>query len=148
MGFANIFVIVLLAVVVYGDKLKWYAYMIGMAVIIAAYKLFICRTGLVVFGMLCIMVIGYYVMQSIEKQRVYTKVFSFIPFIMAIFTIILPIVTRKSQEISAKINEILNGRLWQVGALYLYDEIKGLWLGHMPSQNFDNMYFQLLYNYG
>ena len=40
MAFANIFVILLLAMLVYRDKMKWYGYLIGTGIMYGAYKVF------------------------------------------------------------------------------------------------------------
>ena len=146
MAFANIFVILLLAIIVYGDKLKWYTYVIGSAVIWAAYKVFICRTGLVIWGILCIMVLGYHIMKHLRWEKMYIYIFTAIPGVLSVLTLIIPVVARNNGEFAVVVNKLLTGRVDLINQVY--DQIWTLGIGHIPVQPFDSMYFDALYNYG
>lgn len=146
MAFANIFVILLLAIIVYGDRLGWYVYVGGTAIILGAYKLFMCRTGLVVWGVCCIMVLGYYFSQKHNWRKKYMLLFTIIPGALTILTMIMPILARKNAKLATLFTIILTGRVDLINDVY--DETCTLIIGHIPSQPFDNMYFNMLYNYG
>lgn len=146
MGFANIFVILLLAIIVYGDRLKWYAYVGGTVIILGAYKLFMCRTGVLVWGLLCIMVLGYRIMQRFHWERTYLYLFTAIPGVLSVLTMVIPVVARNNGEFSTMINKLLTGRVDLINQVY--DQVWTLTMGHIPVQPFDSMYFNTLYNYG
>lgn len=146
MGFANVFVILLLAIIVYGDKLKWYAYMIGTAIMLGAYKLFMCRTGLVVWIMLCIMVLGYKIMKHFNQEKLYLYFFTSLPVILIMITMTIPLVARKNEQFWIVIDKLLTGRVSLVNQVY--DQIWTLAMGHIPVQPFDSMYFNAIYNDG
>ncbi len=146
MAFANIFTVLLLAIIVYGDRLKWYVYGIFTAIILAAYKVFVCRTGLLIWGGLCLMVLGYRAVRHFKWEKIYMTLFLAIPVVLAALTLILPMWLRTGAESAAKINYLLTGRVWHMDLFW--DNIRGLLLGCVPRESFDSMYFNLLYNYG
>lgn len=146
MTYANIFVIFLLAIIVYQDRIKWYMYIIATIVLMYAYKILICRTGLLLWGLLCSAIIGYCISKRLNKQKRYTKIFIGIPIFVALCTMLLPLIARISPLFDQRINTLLNGRVQ-----YVNDEYSQIWhllLGHIPQKAFDNMYFTALYNYG
>ena len=59
---------------------------------------------------------------------------------------ILPVSIRNNKDMEFWLSKILTGRIGLISAKY--DDIWSLGLGHIPQHSFDNMYFQLLYNYG
>lgn len=146
MGFANIFVILLLAIIVYGDRLKWYAYVGGTVVILGAYKLFMCRTGLLVWGLLCIMVLGYRMMKYFHEEKIYLYLFTAIPGILFVITMSIPVLVKNNAELKMIVNKLLTGRVDTINQVY--DQVWILIMGHIPVQPFDSMYFDALYNYG
>lgn len=146
MAFANIFVILLLAVMVYRDHLKWYAYVIGTVIMFGAYELFMCRTGMVIWAVLCVMILGYRLMKHFHKERGYLYLYTAIPGVLMIFTMVIPVYAQKNAEFSVMINKYLTGRVDIVNIFY--NEVWKLWLGHIPTNPFDSIYFNTLYNYG
>lgn len=146
MAYANIFVVFLLAILVYRDKLKWYAYGIGTVIMLAAYKLFMCRTGILIWFILCLMVLGYRLTRRWKWEKSYMMLFTAIPVVLAALTLILPVWAGKNQEVSLKLNYYLTGRV-QIISSFLEDT-KTLLLGHAPRKPFDSIYFHLIYNYG
>lgn len=146
MAYANIFVILLLIIMVYQDKLKWYAYILGTIISFGAYKILICRTGLLLWGVLCIMILGYKIAKHMKKERLYMNLFLCIPALATMCTMILPIATRKSQVFNEWINKLLNYRITNINEVY--NLIWKLWIGSVSPKVFDSMYFTLLYNYG
>lgn len=146
MGFANVFVVLLLLIVVYHDCLKWYSYVIGTAIMIGAYKLFMCRTGLLVWCLLCMMVFGYLIMKHFVLEKVYLYSITMIPGVLSVLTMVVPLVTRKNREFSIMINKLLTGRVDLIDQVY--DQVWTLIMGHIPVRPFDSIYFHTLYNYG
>lgn len=145
-AFGNILILLMLAILVYGDKLKWYAYVSGTLIILAAYKVFICRTGLVIWGVTCLMVLGYRLTRRLKWEKIYMSLFTAIPVVMAALTLILPVWAKKNGTVDGKLNVFLTGRIQHINAFF--DQIGGLTLGAGTREPFDSMYFHLLYNYG
>lgn len=146
MGFANVFVVLLLAIIVYGDRFKWYAYAIGTCIMLAAYKVFMCRTGLVVWGVLCIMVLGYRLLKYFRREKIYLYVFTAIPGVLYVLTMTIPVIARNNEELAVMINRLLTGRVELINQVY--GQVWTLVMGHVPQQSFDSIYFHVLYNYG
>lgn len=148
MAFGNIFILLLLAILVYEDRLKWYAYAIGTIIMLVAYKVFMCRTGLLIWIILCVMVLGYRLLKYRNWEKIYMKLFTAIPIVLAALTLILPVWARKNEEVNLKLNYYLTGRIIHINQFFDNIGIRGLLLGHVPREDFDSIYFHLLYNYG
>lgn len=146
MAFANIFVVLLLINVVYGDKLRWYWYAIESTVMIIAYKVLFCRTGLIVWSVLCLTVLLYRLLTKFKKNTIIMNCYIMLPLILGGASIVLPIVAWNNYEFSCIINKLLNGRIDLINQVHY--EKWNIVLGHIPNRPFDNMYFTLLYNYG
>ena len=146
MAFANIFMLLLLAIIVYGDKLKWYAYVLGTVIVLGAYRVFVCRTGLVVWAVLCLMVLGYRIMRHFRWEKGYLYLFTAIPGVLMILTMVIPVMAKNNEGFSLLINKILTGRVGLVSQVY--HEVWSLVMGHVPAEAFDSIYFTTLYNYG
>lgn len=146
MAFANIFVVLLLAILVYGDRLKWYAYLIGTGIMLAAYQVFMCRTGLLIWGVLCLMVLGYKVTRRFHWEKWYMMLFGAIPAVLAALTFLFSFWAQKSETFNSVINYFLTGRIAHINQFM--DQPKGIFLGCAPREPFDSIYFHLLYNYG
>lgn len=148
MAFANILLLLLLAVLVYGDRLKWYAYVIGTVILLVAYKVFMCRTGLWGWAVLCLMVLGYRLLKHWNREKIYMMLFTVIPVVLAAMTLLLPMWARKSEWANEKLNYYLTSRIAHINQFLDNIGIRGLLLGHVPREDFDSLYFHLLYNYG
>lgn len=146
MAFANIFIVLLLAILVYRDNIKWYGYLIGTGIMFGAYKVFICRTGMLIWLVLCIMILGYAVLRHFHVEKGYCYLFLLIPIGMAVLTLILPRLAKKNVEFSIWINGILNGRINKISDVY--GQVWKLLLGQTPQMPFDSMYLTTIYNYG
>ena len=146
MTFANIFVILLLTIMVYQDKLKWYTYIIGTIILSIAYNVLICRTGILVWGVLCFTIIGYKITKHFRKEMLYMKIFPVIPIAVGVCTIIFPVIAKKNVLFDEWINRVLNSRITFVNEAY--GQIWNSVMGQVSQKHFDNMYFDMLYNYG
>ena len=146
MAFANIFIVLLLAILVYKDEMKWYIYVAGTAIMLWAYKIFICRTGLVVWFVLCLIILGYHIMKYFHREKVYMHLHMLIPIVLSAVTMILPLIMRASPEFERWIDKLLTARVNLINQVY--DHIWNLGLGHIPQKSFDSVYFHTIFNYG
>lgn len=146
MAYANIFVILLLTIVVYREKIKWYVYVMATIVLYSVYKILICRTGFFLWGILCVAILGYQIARHFQLQKIYTMFFVPIPAVLTIVTMIIPVIAQKNEEFSIWINRLLTGRITLVN--FVYDKVWTLVLGHIPQESYDSIYFHTLFNYG
>lgn len=146
MAMANIFVILLLVSVVYGERLKWYAYVIGTVILLAGYKVFLCKTGILAGAFFGIVVLGYHCTKGNRFNKIYRKTIIAIPSILAGLTLIIPAICKVNERFDALMYKVFTGRFLLIGEGY--DQVWTLLLGHVPNRPFDNMYFTALYNYG
>ena len=145
-AFANVFLIFAIAILVWGDKLKWYAYVGFTLVLLGAYWLFVCRTGLVVWCALLVLVFGYKISCKLKWDKIYLTLLLLIPVVLAALTFVLPLIGTQNSALAKKMNFYLTGRINQ-----LTQGISNLGLpllGNIPRDPFESVYFHLLYNYG
>ncbi len=146
MAFANILVVLLLAILVYREKIKWYGYVVGTIILYGAYKLFLCRTGILIWLLLCLIILGYRVLKYFHWEKGYFYLVMILPILLAVFTLILPLLAQQNPELYAWINNIFTGRIEHIKQGY--GQLGNCLLGHIPQEPFDSMYFTILYNYG
>lgn len=145
-AFANVFVLFVIAILVWRDKLKWYAYAGFTLVLLGAYRLFVCRTGLAVWAALLMIVLGYKISRKLKWEKYYLTLLLLIPVGLAVLTFVLPLIGIENNEVVAKLNSYLTGRI-----KLLTQGINNLGfplLGNIPRDPFDSSYFHLVYNYG
>ena len=145
-AFANIFVVLLLVILVYKERLKWYSYLIGCFIMFGAYEVFLCRTGLLVWVLLCLMVLCYVVAKHFHVEKIYGYLFTAIPVVLTVLTLVLPLIAQKSEAFNQWINLMLTGRINQINSIY--DRLWNLVPGQAGRASFDSMYVTALYNYG
>jgi hypothetical protein len=144
--FANCFTIFLIAVVAFGDKVKWYAYILVSLLIAVTYKYIMCRTGVVVWAVLCLMVMVYKLTKNKKIGDIYRRLLVAAPVAICIFTFLLNILCRYNEKLDSTMHLLLTGRIHHMNAFM--DNIGFNILGIVPAESFDSMYFHLLYNYG
>ncbi len=146
MAFANIFVVLLLIILIYRDKLRWYSYIIGTGIMFVAYQIFMCRTGILMWILLCLMIFGYALFRYFHLEKEYLSLLLLLPVVLVGVTLILPPIAQNNFELAVWFNKIFTGRIDHINQVY--GQIWKLLLGHVPKEAFDNMYFTTLYNYG
>lgn len=145
-AFANIFVVLLLVILVYREKLKWYSYLIGSVIMFGAYKVFMCRTGLLVWVLLCLMVLCYVLAKHFHVEKVYGYLLCAIPAVLTLLALVLPLIAQKNETFNKWINIVLTGRINYVNEVY--GRLWNLVPGQAGRASFDSIYVTALYNYG
>lgn len=148
-AYANLFSIVVLAILAYRDKLKWYIYVGFSLLMIGAYKILVCRTGLLVWGVLCVMFLIYHILKRSKNGQImkgYLASLCLAPVMLAVLSFVLPLWGANNEAIGRLLTYFLTGRM-RIIHEYLKD-VGILVLGHIPRQDFDNSYFHIWYNYG
>lgn len=145
-AFASILLIFVIAILIWQDKLKWYAYVGFTLVILAAYSVLTCRTGLIVWGALLIIVLGYKISFKLKWERIYLTLLLLIPVIMAMLTFLLPVIGMQNDTLLSTVDFYLTGRIHHL--IQFWSHLGPLPLGNVPREPFDSSYFYLVYNYG
>lgn len=145
-AFANIFLIFIFAVLVWQDKIKWYMYVGFTLVLLGTYKILMCRTGLVVWAALLIIISGYKISCKLHWDKKYLTLLLAGPVILALLTFIIPLIGMQNGVFLKKIDYYLTGRIHHL--ILAWDNLGFSILGNAPREPFDSSYFHLVYNYG
>lgn len=145
-AFASVMMLFLAAVLVWQEKLKWYAY-VGFTLIVAAsYYLFMCRTGIVVWAVFLVMTLGYVISRKWKKQKIYLWLLLLTPVVSTLLTFLFPLISMHDSAFRSWADNYFTGR---INHLARGIQNMGLSLiGNTPREPFDNAYFHLVYNYG
>jgi hypothetical protein len=144
--FANCLTIFIIAMAAFKDRVKWYMYVLVSLLIAVTYKYIMCRTGIVVWAVLCLMVIIYKLTKDKKMGDIYRRILVVAPVAICIFTFVLNILCRNNEELNTKMEKLLTGRVLHMNSFM--DNVGFNMLGIVPAESFDSMYFHLLYNYG
>jgi hypothetical protein len=140
------FSIVTIAIMAFKEKVKWYVYVIVSLLIAMTYKYIMCRTGIVAWAALCLMLILYKFTKNKKTGNLYRMILVAVPILLCIFTFVLDIACRYNEVLYAKVDLYFTGRI-EIMNKYI-DNLGLNMLGVVPGQAFDNMYFYIPYNYG
>ena len=144
--FGNIFFILTLAILAYKDKLRWYIYLIFTMITLAAYQILVCRTGLVVWLFLLIVLLGYKLSQKWKFERIFLSIFCLLPILFAALICIFTVVAIINPASIIWMNSLLTGRVGLI--IHGLGDMGNILFGQIPKQLYDNLNFYLLYNYG
>lgn len=144
--FGNIFLVLTLAILAYGDRLRWYTYLVFTLIVLGAYQVLMCRTGIVVWACLLIMLLGYKLARKWKLDRIFLSLFCTLPVLLAVITCIFIALSMYNSEFSTWINGLLTGRV--ASMIQALENMEHIFLGQIPRHLYDNLNFYLLYNYG
>ncbi|MCQ2522731.1 MAG: hypothetical protein MJ123_00205 [Lachnospiraceae bacterium] len=145
LAFLNVLTLAFLVVLIWGEKLKWYVYLLLTAVMGTAYYVFKCRTGMLVWIAFIVGLIVYKLLKRLGKEKVYLYLFGLIPVVLSIFTAVSALLYKQGNSIMKSLNFKLHDRIAHV-AKY---PIEGINLfGSHVRVPFDNGFYHLVYNYG
>lgn len=144
--FGNIFLVLTLAILAYGDRLRWYIYLVFTLIVLGAYQLFMCRTGIVVWACLLVMLLGYRLARKWTFDRIFLSLFCTLPILLVVITCVFIVLSMYNSEFSAWINNLFTGRIRLM--IQGLENMEHIYLGQVPRHLYDNLNFYLLYNYG
>lgn len=144
--YLSIIMIALLAVAVYGEKLKWYMWGVISVILFLFYKVLLCRMGWYVWLIAMIMVIFYKTAEKIKLKEIYIKLICMVPVALAIFSLAIVILQSKGNVFASWVNQCLTGRIGMAAA----DALPKLFtlLGNTARTANEIAYIQWPYNYG
>lgn len=150
-AYSHLLMIALMIVVVWRERLHWYHYLIMTLIMIFAYYKVFCRTGLLVYTLLCIILFGFYLMKSQKVKKVFLFLWGILPIIIAGISYVLPWLYEKEIPLAMKINKLITNRVMLANRALHRTEIT--WFGALEkdwSNEFylDNAYINILLSYG
>lgn len=69
-----------------------------------------CRTGLLVWVLLCLMVLCYVLAKHFHVEKVYGYLLCAIPAVLILLALVLPLIAQKNETFNKWINIVLTGR--------------------------------------
>lgn len=150
-AYSHILMIALMTVLVWREKIKWYHYVVITAVMLYAYEKLLCRTGLLVFGLLCLCVCVFNLVKQSNVRKVFFFLWGCLPVAVAGISYALPWYYEKQAPLAWKINDLITGRVSLANQALHRTELT--WFGALEknwSNEFylDNAYINLLLSYG
>ena len=149
-AYSHILMISIMVVAVWHERMRWYHYVVMSVLMLLAYKVFLSRTGLLIYLLLCVMLI----LCSIIKQEKVKKVFFFtlnlVPLGIAVFSYVFSIMYSGHIWYIDKLNNLVTNRIL-FSSKALNDN--GLsWFGRVVVKSWDyyidNAYINILLSYG
>ena len=145
-SFAAIFVIAALVITLFGDTMKWYSYVSVTLVVMFFYRLFHCRTGMLLWLVLCLMVMVNQAVQKWTLKRIYCTLISYVPLVLLCFSLLAAYFYGEYSSLFRRLDIALSGRIYMVWK-NLQNSLPAL-LGSHSATFLDNGYVYILYNYG
>jgi hypothetical protein len=150
-AYNHLMMIGLMAVVAWGKELRWYHYVFMTAAMFIGYKIFLSRTGLLIYLILCGALVLVYVVKWRIGRKVLGVVWALLPLGTAIASYILPILFAKNIELVKKLNNYLSGRIYL--SFMAFERADITWFGDMErmwegNYYIDNVYMNILLSCG
>lgn len=144
--YINLFLIVLLFIERYRDRLKSWAY-IGFGIILfGAYQILYSRTGWYLYLLLCVIFAAFFISKKYNIQKVYLLFFTGLPIILACFSFLTIALYKNDIGLIQKLDFILTGRIRLMAQAIDISSVR--LIGNVPRIAFDNSYIHIFYNYG
>lgn len=150
-AYSHILMIALMIVLVWRERIRWYHYISITAGMIYAYEKLLCRTGLLVYGIMVIMLFALYLIKQPKVRKVFFFLWGCLPAAIAGASYALPWFYEKQMPFAVKINNLITGRISLANQALHRTELT--WFGALEknwSDEFylDNAYINLLLSYG
>lgn len=144
--YINLFLIVLLFIERYKEKLKVPAYLGFGVILFGAYRILYSRTGWYLYILLCVIVAVYFIAKKYKIQKLYLLLFIGLPVILAGFSFLVIALYKNDVGVIQQLDFILTGRIRLMAQAIDISSIR--LIGNVPRVAFDNSYVHIFYNYG
>lgn len=111
-AYNHLFMIGLMAIVAWGKELRWYHYGVITAAMFIGYKVFLSRTGLLIYFILCAALVLVYIVKWEKARRTLGFVWALLPLGMASASYVLPVLFPKDIELVKTLNDYTTGRIY------------------------------------
>lgn len=150
-AYSHLLMIALMIVVVWQEKIRWYHYTILSAAMYMGYRVFLCRTGLLIYVLLCLALLLNYLFRSEKLRRVMFFVWSLVPVGSVTASFVLACLYKKKVFFVRKLDYWISGRIRLSYEAISRNSIS--WFGTVEKSwrsdyYLDNAYMNLLLNYG
>ena len=150
-AYSHLLILALMIVVVWREQIRWYHYFIMTLVMVFAYYKVFCRTGLLVYGILCVILFGLYLIKSPKVRKVISFMWGSLPIAVAGISYVLPWLYEKEVPLVVKINELISNRILLANRALHRTELT--WFGALEKDwtnefYLDNAYINILLSYG
>ena len=148
-AYMSIAMLMTLFILLYGEKIKIWGYLLITTIMYIFYVILLCRTGWYTWIAAMILILGYKISFRFNMQKWYLRGLCLIPLLCAIGCVGELILLEKGNELGKLINQIFTGRfgLIQVECLPQLFSFKCL-LGQSPLSIREVAYLTIPYNYG
>lgn len=145
-AYMSVFMTVLLAVLCYGEKMRWWGYGGLTAVMYVMYKILYCRTGWYMWIITLVMIAFYEVIKRTKVKEWYLSLLCFLPLLFGIMSIVILYMLEAGNQFAVWINNCFTGRF----AIALNTCLPNLYgiIGNVPRTSNEIGYVFFPYNYG
>jgi len=144
--YLSIIMSAILFVLVYKEKLKWYAWVGVSAILFLFYQILLCRTGWYIWLITLVLVVFYKASEQCNLRNIYIKLLCVAPAVLAVFSLVIVFLQARGNAFASWINECLTGRI-QLAAAEALPRLFTL-LGNVERTANEIAYIQVPYNYG
>ncbi len=137
----------LLIILVYQHSLKWYWYLLISAPLYLLYRETHCRAGFYMWICILLLIGIYRVAELLKCERVLVGLIKYVPVVLFIISIAMPLIRKRYYNIAEKINWMFSGR-FTVSTWQSEHQLWEMFLPQTPWMKLDNGYFFTIYNYG
>ena len=145
-AYMSVFMTVLLAVLCYGEKVRWWGYGGLTAIMYVLYKVLYCRTGWYMWIITLVMIAFYEIIKKTKVKEWYLNLLCFLPLFFGIMSVAILYMLKAGNQIAIWINNCFTGRF----AIALYKCLPDLYgiIGNSPRTSNEIGYIFFPYNYG
>lgn len=150
-AYNHLLMISLMIVAVWQERLRWYHYGIMTFVMFVAYKVFLSRSGFLIYLLLCIAIGVSHIIKSDKLKKVLFFILNLIPIGVLIVSYILMIWYDKGTPIVIKLDNFVTGRIMLSSHAYKYAGISLFGTVNRDWMNWifvDNAYLNVLISCG
>ena len=145
-AYMSIFLTALLAVLCYGERIKWWGYCGITVVMYAMYKVLYCRTGWYMWIITIVMITAYEMIKRTKLKEWYLSLLCFLPLFFGIMSIAILYMLAKENQLAMWINDCFTGR-FAIALNTCLPNLYGL-IGNAPRTSNEIGYVFFPYNYG
>lgn len=150
-AYNHLLMIGLMAIVAWGKELRWYHYGIMTAAMFIGYKVFLSRTGLLIYFILCAALVLVYMVKWEKARKTLGFVWALLPLGTAVASYALPVLFPKNIELVKTVNDYTTGRIYL--SFKALESADLTWFGAMerPWEGvyyIDNVYMNILLSCG
>lgn len=144
--YLGVFSVAILALLVYGNRMKWYGYVVLTGMMYFAYYFLRCRTGWYTWLLMLLLIGLYYSCKRFGQQKPYLYLLTLAPVILLVVSTLGVVFYYRGNAVAALFNDWLTGRFSHV--YFFVPVLFRALLAQSPWNKLDMGYMYCVYNYG